>query len=126
MALSAFGRILLVSRACAVALSVWMGVSVCGWPSSLIILCIGTVILALMNSAPSLASAAEDITALIICNMLSTAPLLVGIFSCPAMNMCPPAWLQAFGLGRQEALLWIASTILLALYKRIAPSWDAA
>jgi hypothetical protein len=100
MALSAFGRILLVSRVCVVELSVWMGFCVCGWSSSLSILRIDTAVLALMNSMWSSASAAEDITALIICNMLSTATLLVGISSCPAMNMCPPAQLQAFGLDR--------------------------
>jgi hypothetical protein len=90
MALSAFGSILLVSRVCAVELSIWMGV----------VLHIDTAVLALMNSAPSLASAAEDITALIICNMLSTSPLLVGISSFPAMNMCPLARLRAFGSDR--------------------------
>ena len=100
MALSTFGRILLVSRVCAVESSVWMSVCVCGWPSYLSILHIDTAVLALMNSTPSSASAAEDITALIIWDMLNTAPLLVGIFSCPAMNMCPPAQLRAFGLDR--------------------------
>ena len=100
MALSAFGRILLVSRACALELFVWMGVCICGWPSSLSVLCIDTAVLVYMNSTLSMASAADDITALIICNMLSTAPLLVGILSCPAMNMCPPAWLQAFSSDR--------------------------
>jgi hypothetical protein len=55
MALSAFGKNLLVSRPCAVELSVWMGVHVCGWPNSLSVLCIDAAILALMNSAPSLA-----------------------------------------------------------------------
>jgi hypothetical protein len=65
MALSAFGRILLVSSMCVVELPVWIGVHICGWPSSLSILCIATAILALMNSAPSFASAAEDITALL-------------------------------------------------------------
>jgi hypothetical protein len=59
MALSAFGRILLVSRACAVELSVWVGVYICVWPSSLSNLHIDTFVLALINSAPSLASAAE-------------------------------------------------------------------
>ncbi len=100
MALSDFGRILLVSRVCAVELSVWMGVLVCGWPSSSSILHIDTAILILMNSVLSLASAVEDITALIISNMLSTVPLMVGISSVSAMNMCLPAWQQAFGLDR--------------------------
>ncbi len=103
-----------------------MGVCICGWSSSSSILHIDTAGLALMNSAPSLVSAAEDITALIIWDMLNTAPLLVGIFSCPAVNMCPPAWLQAFGLDRYEVSLWIVSTMLLALYVRIASSRDAA
>ncbi len=89
-----------MSRVCAVELSIWMGAGICGWPSSLRVLRIDTAVLALMNSAPSSASAAEDITALIICNMLSTGALLVGISSCPAMNMHPAAWLQAFGLDR--------------------------
>jgi hypothetical protein len=64
------------------------------------ILRINTAVIALMNNAPSLASAAEEITARIICNMLSTAQLLVGISSFPAMNMCPWARLQAFGPDR--------------------------
>ncbi len=68
-----------------------MGVCVCGWPSSLGILRIDTAVFALMNSAPSLASAVDNTTALIICNIMSTAPLLVGISSLPAMNMCPMA-----------------------------------
>jgi hypothetical protein len=77
-----------------------------------------------MNSAPSLASAAEDITALIIYNMLSAVPFLVAISSIPAINMYPTAWLQAFDLDRYEVSLWIASTMLLALYVSIASSWD--
>jgi hypothetical protein len=53
MTLNAFEKILLVSRACVVELSVWMGVCVCGWPTSLRLLRIDTAVLALMNSAPS-------------------------------------------------------------------------
>ncbi len=68
-----------------------------------------------MNSAPSSASAAEDITALIICIVLKTTPLLMRISCFPAMNMCPPARLKVFGLDKYEALLWIAKTMLLAL-----------
>ena len=78
-----------------------------------------------MNSAPSLASAADDITALIICNVLSTAPLLMGMSSLPAMNMWPPALLRALGSDRYDALLWIASLMLLARYVMIASSCDA-
>ncbi len=46
-----------------------------------------TAVLALMNSAPNSASAADDITAFMICEIFNTAPLLVGISSEPAMNM---------------------------------------
>jgi hypothetical protein len=84
MAFNALGRILLVSSACAVALLVWMGVRGCGCPNSSNVRRIDTAILALMNSAPSLASAANDITALMICELFNMAPLLMGISSMPA------------------------------------------
>ncbi len=58
--------------------------------------------------------AADDITALIICNIFSTAPLLMGMSSLPAMNMWPPALLQALGSDRYNVLLWIGSLMLLA------------
>jgi hypothetical protein len=54
------GRILLVSSACAVELSVWMGVCGCGCPISLSVCRMDTAVLALMNSAPNSASAADD------------------------------------------------------------------
>jgi hypothetical protein len=114
MAFNALGRILLVSIAWAVKLLVWVGVHVCRCPISLSVRCIETTILALMNNAPSVASAADDITTLIICKILSTAPLLMGMSSVPAMNMWLPALLQALGSDRYSALLCIASLILLA------------
>ena len=52
------------------------------------------------ESAPNSASAADDITAFIICEIFNTAPLLMGISSEPAMNMWPPALLRAFGSER--------------------------
>ena len=66
MAFSALGSILLVSSVCVVKLLVWMGVRGCGCPNSPSVRCMDTAVLALMNSAPSSASAADDITALII------------------------------------------------------------
>ena len=66
MALSAFGWILLVSSACAVALSVCIGVRGCGCPSSIRVCRIATAVFALMNRAPNSASAADDMTARII------------------------------------------------------------
>jgi hypothetical protein len=98
IAFNAFGIILLVSRSCAVLLSVCIGVGGWGWPSSLSVWCMETAVFALMKRAPSSASAANDMTARIICEMLWTAPLFVGMSSLPAINMCLPARLRAFGL----------------------------
>jgi hypothetical protein len=75
-----------------------------------------------MNRARNSASAADDMTAQIICEMLRMAPLLKKISSLPAMNMWPPARLRAFGLEWYDALLWIARTISLARYVSIASS----
>jgi hypothetical protein len=75
-----------------------------------------------MNRAPSSAFTVDDMTAQIICQILRTVPLLKGISSFPAMNMCPPARLQNFGLDKYDALLWIAKTMLLALYVNLASS----
>jgi hypothetical protein len=70
----------------------------------------------LMNRAPSSASAAVDMTACIIWEMLRMSSLFVGMSSLPDMNMCPPARLQAFGLDSyDDSLLWVARTIALAL-----------
>ncbi len=96
MASSALGRILLVSSAYAVELLVWMGICGCGCPNSLSVHRMDTAVLALMNNAPSSASAAGDVTALIICKMFNTALLLMGISSVPAINMWLPALLRAF------------------------------
>ena len=74
-----------------------------------------TAAFALMKRALSSASAADNITARTICEMLRTAPIFVGMSLSLAMNMCPPAQLRALGLERYKALLWIARTMLLAL-----------
>ncbi len=63
MALSALGKILLVSSVCAVTLSVCIGVRGCGWPSLVRVCCMETAAFALMNRAPNSASAANDMTA---------------------------------------------------------------
>ena len=114
MALSAFGKILLVSSSCAVLLSVCIGVSGCGCPSLISVCRIETAVLALINRAPSSASAVDDMTARIICKMLRTAPLLMGILSFLTMYMWPPAWLRDLGSERYNTLLWIARTMSLA------------
>ena len=103
MAFNALGMILLVSNAWAVKLLGCMGVGVCGCPISSRVHCMETAVLASMNNASSLASAADDITALIRCNVLSTAPLFMGMSSLPAMNMWPLALLRALGSDRYNA-----------------------
>ena len=97
-----------MSSARAVALSFCIGVRGCGCPSLISVCRIETAVFALMNRAPNSASAADDMTAQIIWEMLRTAPLLIGISLCPAMNMWPPAWLRDLGSKRYDASLWIA------------------
>ncbi len=89
-----------MSSACAVELLACIGVRVCGWRNSLSVVYIEMAVFALMNSAASSASAADDIIDFVTCKMLRTVPLLIGISSFPAMNMWPPAQLRAFGSDR--------------------------
>ncbi len=84
-----------------------------------------TAVFALMKRVLSSASVADDMTAHIICKMLRTVPLFAGMLSLPAINMCPPARLHAFGSDKYEALLCIARAMLLALYVSTALSCDA-
>ena len=86
---------------------------------------IETAVFAFINRAPSSASAADDITARIICEMLRTAPLFAGMSLFDDINMCPPARLGALGSDKYNALLWTARTMSLALYVSTASSWDA-
>ena len=74
-----------------------MGVCGCMWPISVRSWRIGTASRVLMYSAPSSASAAEDITALMSWTMLRTAPLLCGFVTSDDMKKWPPARLRAFG-----------------------------
>jgi len=78
IALVRLGWILLFITPSAVELSVWMGVRGCGWPISRSICLMCTASFALIYNAPNSASAADDITALIICEMFRIAPLLGG------------------------------------------------
>ncbi len=89
-----------MSSACAVELSVSIGVRVCEWPNSLSVVHMEMLVFALMNNSPSSASAADDMTDFIICKVLRAAPLFIGIFLSPAMNMWPPAPLWAFSSDR--------------------------
>ena len=57
---------------------------------------------ALMDSAPSSASAADDMTALMSCAKLSTAPLSSGSATSDERKKCPPARLRALGFQTFE------------------------
>ncbi len=81
MAFVAFGWILWLTTPYAVELLVCIGVVGCGWPISSSVVRWGTACLALMNNAPNSNSAAEDMTALIICEIFKTARLFAGILS---------------------------------------------
>ena len=56
-------------------------------------MCAGIASQQLTKRAQSYASAAEDMTALIICYMVKTAPLLGGFSDSSVMKKCPPAML---------------------------------
>ncbi len=72
--------------------------------------------------APNSASAADDITALIIVALVRIVPLLGGGVSLFDKKKCPPARLRAFFSLRYHALLCTLSIILLAEYVIIASS----
>ena len=84
--LVSLGMIMLLSTPFSVELSVCIGVF--GWacPISTSVILIGISVFSLMNSAPNLALAADDITALITCEMFNTAPLFRGISSLPTLK----------------------------------------
>lgn len=92
------GWMLLFTIPQAVELSVWMGVGGWGCPISSRICLIYTVSLALVHSAPSSASAADDMTALMICAMFRMDPLGGGMSSLFNRKKCPPTLLLAPGM----------------------------
>ena len=64
-----------------------------------------------MNSDPSSASAADDMTALIILVIVKNDPLLGGNYVLLDINKRPPTLLLDLVLERYEALLWTTGTI---------------
>ena len=76
----------------------------------------GMASLKLMNSAPSSASNADGMTALMILAIVKNFPLLGGNAMLLEINQCPPALLQALVLERYEASMWPARIISLAWY----------
>ena len=89
-------EIFLLTTPKAVVLSVCAGVGGCLCPMILSACRAGIASLQLMKWDPSLASAAEDITDLMIWETVRTAPLFDGIASSLDMKKCPPALLLAF------------------------------
>ena len=75
-----FGCIVCFTTPNAVELSICIGVGGCLCPISSSRCRIGTASRELIYSAPSSASAADDITAFIICATVNTAPLFVGLY----------------------------------------------
>ena len=82
--------------------------------------------LQLINSAPSSESVVDDMTALMVLDIVNTAPFLGGSSVFVDINKFPPAMLIYFELERREALLWPARIISLAWYVIIASGWVAA
>ena len=70
--------------------------------------------LQLINSAPSSASDADDMTSLMVLEIVNTAPLLGGNSVLLDTNKFPPALLLDLVSYRYEALLWNSRTISLA------------
>ena len=92
--------IFLVTTPWAVVLSVCIGVGGCSCPIALRECRSGIDSLQLMKRVPSPASDAEEITALIIWEMATTAPLLAGMGELLDMKKWPPARLIAFDSER--------------------------
>ena len=103
--------ILLVKIMCAVELSVCIGVFGCECLSSTSVVRMGTAHFVLMNNAPTSASTAELITALITCKMFRTVPVFHGMTLSLDMKKCPLVRLCASALERYHSLLRIARTM---------------
>ncbi len=98
----------------AVELSVWMGDLGCFHPISSSALRRGIISLVVLYSAASLASAADAMTNLMICDMVRTGPFCRGMGSSLERKMCAPAQLHDPCSVRKLVPEWVASTIELA------------
>ena len=97
-----------------------MGVRGWGWPILVSICLMNTASFAFKNNAPNSASAANDMTALIIVNVVKIAPLFRAELLLFDRKKCPPAWLCALFLFAYPVSLWTWRIISLALYDFIA------
>ena len=80
----------------------------------------GAACFMLIKSAPNSASAAGNMTALIVCTVLRTVPLFGGKILVVKRKICSPTLLHDCFSFKYDALLWTASTILLALLFDVA------
>ena len=106
--------IVLLDTPTAVELSHWMGALGCSQQILMKVFRSGTVALAKMNSLDISASAAEDITNLMIWVTVRTGPLLVGTGVSSERMMCAPARLHTLLRLRYAASECPARTIPLA------------
>ena len=105
MEFSHFLVMLFVTTPCVVLLSVCIGASGCVCPISSRAWLSGMSSLQVIKSAPSQASTADNMTALMILAIVNTAPLLGGNTLLFDMKKCPPDLLLDFVLERYEASL---------------------
>ncbi len=109
-----FAMIVPLQTPTAFELSVWMGVLGCSQPILMSVWCNGTISLVVRKSAASPASVAEAMTNLIICAMVRTAPLNLGMGSSSERNMWAPVRLRDLVLLRKLAsecaarIMWLA------------------
>ena len=89
----------------AIILLVCIGVGCCLCPKNSKVCLAGTALQQLMNNVPTLALAAEESTALIICDIVITAPLFGDVSVLLDMKKCPLALLRALLSDRYNASL---------------------
>ena len=77
----------------------------------------GILFLAVMYSVAIFASAADDITVLIISAIVNTGPLSFGLRSFFERNICAPTWLQAFDSLRKPASMCAAK--ILSVFEKL-------
>ena len=100
--------IVLFTTPAAVEFLVSIGDGGCFQPIYINVWRMGTIYLAVMYSASSDASAAEDITNLMIWEIVKEAPFHLGVVSFSDKNMWAPAQLHALGLLLNPASEWAA------------------
>ena len=108
------GTMVLLVTPTAVELSTWMGVFGCGQPISMSVCLMGTNSLAVMKSAANSASAADDMTNLMILASVMIGPLSRGMASFSEQKMYAPARLRDFVTFRYAASECAAITMSLA------------